>query len=111
MLNKRIVRTILALSLAPSVAGTASAQDTIKLGMIMPLTGGLATAGQQVVAGARLYMSQHGDMVAGKRIELMVKDDASSAETGKRLIQESIVNDKVDIVGVSFSAAFAPLRA
>ena len=104
MLNKRIVRTILALSLAPSVAGTASAQDTIKLGMIMPLTGALATAGQQVVAGARLYMSQHGDMVAGKRIELMVKDDASSAETGKRLIQESIVNDKVDIVGGGLTA-------
>jgi branched-chain amino acid transport system substrate-binding protein len=104
MLNKRIVRTMLALSLAPGIAGPASAQDTIKLGMIMPLTGGLATAGQQVVAGARLYISQHGDMVAGKRIELMVKDDASSAETGKRLIQESIVNDKVDIVGGGLTA-------
>jgi branched-chain amino acid transport system substrate-binding protein len=76
-----------------------SAQDTIKLGMVMPLTGPLATAGQQVVAGARLYISQHGDKVAGKRIELIVRDDASSPDNGKRLIQEAIVNDKVDIIG------------
>ena len=66
--------------------------------MVMPLTGTLADAGKQVVAGARLYMSQHGDTVAGKRIELIVKDDASSFETGKRLIQEAIVNDKVDLL-------------
>jgi len=64
----------------------------------MPLTGTLADAGKQVVAGARLYMSQHGDMVAGKRIELVVKDDASSFEIGRRLIQELIVNGKVDLL-------------
>ena len=63
---------------AASVAGGAAAQDTVKVGMVMPMTGTLAAAGQQVVAGARLYMQQHGDTVAGKRIELIVKDDASS---------------------------------
>jgi branched-chain amino acid transport system substrate-binding protein len=104
MLNKRIIRTILAFSLGSGMAGAAFAQDTVKLGMVMPLTGALATAGQQVIAGARLYISQHGDVVAGKRIELLVKDDASSADTGKRLIQESIVNDKVDIIGGGLTA-------
>ena len=99
MSNKCAVSTILALSIAPTLVGTVCAQDTIKLGMVMPLTGPLATAGQQVLAGARLYIRQHGDTVAGKRIELIVRDDASSAENGKRLIQEAIVNDKVDIVG------------
>jgi branched-chain amino acid transport system substrate-binding protein len=75
-----------------------AAQDTVKVGMVMPLTGTLADAGKQVVAGARLYMSQHGDTVAGKRIEVVVKDDTSSAETAKRLIQEAIINDRIDVL-------------
>jgi branched-chain amino acid transport system substrate-binding protein len=104
MSNKYAIPIILALSVAPNFVGLASAQDTIKIGMVMPLTGPLATAGQQVVAGARLYVSQHGDTVAGKRIELIVRDDASSADNGKRLIQEAIVNDKVDIIGGGLTA-------
>ena len=70
----------------------------VKIGMVMPLTGTLADAGKQVVAGARLYMAEHGDTVAGKQIELLVRDDTTSFETGKRLIQEAIVNDKVDVI-------------
>jgi branched-chain amino acid transport system substrate-binding protein len=81
------------------VAGGAAAQDTVKVGMVMPMTGTLAAAGKQVVAGARLYMLEHGDTVAGKRIELIVKDNTTSFEVGKRLIQELIVNDKVDVIG------------
>src|SRR4029079_19757633 len=80
------------------VASAAMAQDTVKLGMDMPLTGTLADAGKQVVAGPRLCMSQHGDSVAGKRIELIIKDDNSSFETGKRQIQELIVDGKIDIL-------------
>jgi branched-chain amino acid transport system substrate-binding protein len=92
--------------LAASIAatGSAGAQSTVKIGMVMPMTGPLAAAGQQALAGARLYVSQHGETVAGKRIELIVRDDASSGEIGKRLIQELVVNDKVDIVGGSLTA-------
>jgi branched-chain amino acid transport system substrate-binding protein len=97
MWTKRIAQAILPLGLTIA-APAAMAQDTVKVGMVMPLTGTLADAGKQVVAGARLYMSQHGDMVAGKRIELVVKDDASSFEIGRRLIQELIVNGKVDLL-------------
>src|SRR3978361_2380856 len=95
-----------AASLVLSIAlmGGASAQGTVKIGMVMPLTGPLASAGQQVLAGARLYVKQHGDAVAGKKIELIVKDGASSGETGKRLIQELIVNDKVDFIGGGVTA-------
>jgi branched-chain amino acid transport system substrate-binding protein len=67
--------------------------------MIMPLSGNLAAAGKQVLAGARLYMAEHGTMVAGKRIELIVKDETSSFEVGKRLIQEAITNEKVAVIG------------
>jgi branched-chain amino acid transport system substrate-binding protein len=86
------------LAIAAAMVPAANAQDTVKVGMVMPLTGTLADAGKQVVAGARLYMSQHGVTVAGKHIDLIVKDEGSSFDTGKRLIQEAIVNDKVDIL-------------
>jgi branched-chain amino acid transport system substrate-binding protein len=91
-------RLVTPLAIAAAMVPAANAQDTVKVGMVMPLTGTLADAGKQVVAGARLYMSQHGDTVAGKHIDLIVKDEGSSFDTGKRLIQEAIVNDKVDIL-------------
>jgi branched-chain amino acid transport system substrate-binding protein len=94
-----IIRFVTPIGIAVAIAGPAVAQDTVKVSMVMPLTGTLASAGKQVVAGARLYVSQHGNMVAGKRIELMVKDSTSSFEVGKRLIQEAIVNDKADLIG------------
>jgi branched-chain amino acid transport system substrate-binding protein len=104
MWKRRIARVVLArivpaIAIAACAAGGADAQGSVKVGMVMPLTGTLATAGKQVVAGARLYMQQHGDTVAGRKIELMVKDDTSSFEVGKRLIQELVVNDKVDVIG------------
>jgi branched-chain amino acid transport system substrate-binding protein len=93
-----IARLVAPLGIAVTMVGAAAAQDTVKIGMVMPLTGTLASAGKQVVAGARLYMAQHGNTVAGKQIELIVKDGTSSFEVGKRLIQEAIVNDKADII-------------
>jgi branched-chain amino acid transport system substrate-binding protein len=84
--------------LAAAGAGSATAQDMVKVGMVMPLTGALAGAGQQVVAGARFYMRQHGDTVAGRKIELIVKDDGTVPDVGRRLTQELIVNDKIDIL-------------
>jgi branched-chain amino acid transport system substrate-binding protein len=100
MSSRCAARMVASFAIALCAAGSAAAESsTVKIGMVMPLTGTLASAGKQVVAGARLYMRQHGDTVAGKRIELVVKDDTSAFEVGKRLIQEFIVNDKVDIIG------------
>ena len=98
MRNHGFFYLVASVAIAIATAGGAAAQSTVKVGMVMPLTGTLADAGKQVVAGARLYMAEHGVTVAGKRVELIVKDDASSYETGKRLIQEAIVNDKVNII-------------
>ena len=94
----RIFRFLYPLSITAALVGSASAQTTVKIRMVMPLTGTLAAAGKQVVAGARLYVAQHGDTVAGKRIEIVVKDDGSSFDVGKRLIQEAIVNHEADII-------------
>jgi branched-chain amino acid transport system substrate-binding protein len=108
--NRILTAAVLAISVA--AAGNANAEGIVKIGMVMPMTGPLAAAGQQVLAGARLYIKQHGETVAGKQIELIVRDDASSGETGKRLIQELVVNDKVDVIGGGLTAdlmASAPL--
>ena len=82
------------LGIAALTLGSAEAQDTVKIGMVMPMTGTLAAAGKQVVAGARLY----GNAVAGKHIQLIVRDDTSSFDVGKRLIQEAIVNHEADVI-------------
>ena len=81
------------------VTGAATAQDTIKIGMSFAMTGaGFNAAGRQAAAGARLYVQQHGETVAGKKIELILRDDAGVADNARRLVQEMIVNDKVDII-------------
>lgn len=84
--------------------GAAAAQQIVKIGMVMPMTGALASNGKQIVAAARLYMRQHGDTVAGRKIELIVKDDGTVPDVSKRLIQELIVNEKVDIIGGGIAA-------
>ena len=88
----------ISLGIAALTFGSAEAQNTVKIGMVMPLTGTLAAAGKQVVAGARLYLAEHGDTVAGKHVELIVRDDTSSFDVGKRLIQEAIVNHEADLI-------------
>ena len=96
MLTRRAV--LLGVAAAAATPRIAKAQNVVRVGMVMPLTGTLADAGKQVVAGARLYMDRHGDSAAGTRIELTVRDDASSFDVGKRLIQEAIVDGKVNII-------------
>ena len=82
-------------------ASPALAQDTVKIGLLVPLTGPFTPTGKQLTAGAKLYMQQMGDTVAGKKIELIIKDDTGNADMTKRLAQELVVNDKV-----SFLAGF-----
>jgi branched-chain amino acid transport system substrate-binding protein len=87
-------------------AGQAFASGpTIKIGMIAEMTGAFADFGFNIVNGAKAYMKEHGDTVAGKKIELIIKDvGGPSPEVAKRLAQELIVKDKVDfIAGFGFT--------
>jgi branched-chain amino acid transport system substrate-binding protein len=54
----------------------ACAQDAVKVGVVVPMTGTSAAVGREIEAGTRLYMAQHGDTVAGKKIQLIIRDDA-----------------------------------
>ena len=74
------------------------AQEAFKIGLILPMTGQQATTGKQIEAAARLFMAQNGDKVAGRTVELIVKDDAGTPDTTKRIAQEMVVNDKVQVL-------------
>ena len=79
---------------------SALAQDnTVKIGLLLPLTGPFASTGKQLEAGARLYVAQNGDSVAGKKIELIIKDDGGVADNTRRLAQEFVVNDRITVLG------------
>ena len=87
---------VTALAILP---GAALAADPFKIGLILPLTGPFASTGKQIEAAARLYMAKNGDTVAGRKIELIVKDDTGLApETTKRIAQELVVQDKVSVL-------------
>jgi branched-chain amino acid transport system substrate-binding protein len=89
----------LAIATAALGAGRAAAEDTVKIGLVMPMTGTVGAAGEEAVAGMRLYMAQHGDTVAGKKIEILLRDDGSVPDVAKRLAQELVVNEHVAILG------------
>ena len=75
------------------------AQPTVKVGVILTLSGQFADAGIQLDNGIKTYMKQHGETVAGKKIEIIRKDTGGPApDVAKRLAQELVVRDKVDIL-------------
>ena len=84
-----------ALLAAPAV----NAQQTVKIGLIMPYSGQFADPAAQMDNAIKLYMKQKGDTVAAKKIEVIRKDSGGVApDVAKRLAQELIVRDKVDIL-------------
>lgn len=99
MVTRRIFIASTLLSML--AAGSAGAQEAVKIGLILPMTGPFASTGRQVEAGVRAYMALHGDTVAGKKIELVLRDDAGTADQTRRIAQELVVND-----GVSMLAGF-----
>ena len=86
-------------ALVATIALSAAAQETVKIGVILPMSGPFADYGRQIGNGITLYMKQNGDQVAGKKVQVLVRDDTGTApEITKRLAQELIVKDKVDML-------------
>ena len=80
-------------------ASLAQAQETIKVGLIAPFSGPFADYGKQMEGGIKAWVAEHGDTVAGKKIEVIIKDTTGPApEIAKRLAQELVVRDKVDFL-------------
>src|SRR5712691_9915087 len=81
------------------LVATAHAQPTLKIGLIMPYSGQFADPAAQMDNAIKLYVKQHGDTVSFRKIELIRKDTGGVApDVAKRLAQELIVRDGVDIV-------------
>ena len=97
-IRRRVLQAAVVATLG-ALAGGALAADPLKIGLILPLTGPFASTGKQIEAAARLYMAKNGDTVAGRKVELIVKDDTGLApETTKRIAQEMVVQDKVSVL-------------
>ena len=108
-----IRRPLLVLGLAVLTAPAAMAQDTVKIGLILPMTGQQASTGRQIEAAVKLWQAQNGNKAGGKTVEIVLKDDAAVPDTTRRLAQELVVNDKVTVLagfGVTPAAmATAPI--
>jgi branched-chain amino acid transport system substrate-binding protein len=87
--------------------------DTVKIGLILPMTGQQASTGRQIDAAVKLWQAQNGTKAGGKTVQVILKDDAAVPDTSRRLAQELVVNDKVTVLagfGVTPAAmATAPI--
>lgn len=113
-MKKRTLIQAAVAALVLSAGGLAQAQQQpFKIGLILPMTGQQATTGRQIEAATKLWIAQNGDTVAGRKVQVILKDDTSLPDQTRRLAQELIVNDKVDVLagfGITPSAmATAPI--
>jgi branched-chain amino acid transport system substrate-binding protein len=98
-MHKRIVIQAAIAAALIAASGLGLAQDNkFKIGLILPMTGPFASTGKQIEAATRLYMAQNGDTVAGKKVELIIKDDTGTPDVTKRIAQELVVNEKVNVL-------------
>ena len=108
-------RGLIAAATATLLASAAQAQETVKVGLILPMTGPSASTGKQIDAAVKLYQAVNGTAVAGKKVEVILKDDTGVADITKRLAQELVVNDKVAfLAGVGLTPlalAVAPIAS
>ena len=113
-LGKAFKATIAASVLALSIPLSAHAAD-LKIGLILPMSGPFASHGKQITNGIKLYLAQNGDTIAGRKVQIILKDDSpgTAGDATKRRAQELVVQDNVDILaGFSLTPeafAVAPL--
>jgi branched-chain amino acid transport system substrate-binding protein len=108
----RLLATVAALAVLPAAAG---AQETVKIGFSVPLTGAFSENGKQMVAAIKIFTEQRGSVAAGKKIEVIVRDDGGVADQAKRIAQEFVVQSKVAVLAgynpTPVALAVAPLSA
>jgi branched-chain amino acid transport system substrate-binding protein len=100
MLRRTLLKGLAASAAIGMRAAPADADDVLKMGVSIPLTGaGFNAVGRQLAGALKLYVQQHGTNVAGRKIELIVRDDGGVADNARRIVQEMIVNQKVGLIG------------
>ena len=113
MLRRTLLKGLAASAAVGLGAGRVAAQEVLKMGVSIPLTGaGFNAVGRQLASALKLYVQEHGDVVAGRKLEIIVRDDGGVADNARRIIQEMIVNEKVSLLGIGITPtalAIAPL--
>ncbi|MFM9974929.1 MAG: ABC transporter substrate-binding protein [Beijerinckiaceae bacterium] len=97
-MRRIFLKSIMGAAVASLLATTAYAQEAIKIGLILPMTGPFASTGKQISAAVNLYVQQNGATIAGRKLEVILKDDTGVADVTRRIAQEMIVNDKVTAI-------------
>ncbi len=98
MTRRHSLLALAAAALALATAGAQAQSDTVKIGLILPMTGQQASTGRQIDAAVKLWQAQNGTKAGGKTVEVILKDDAGVPDTTRRLAQELVVNDKVSVL-------------
>ncbi|MFZ9298097.1 MAG: ABC transporter substrate-binding protein [Hylemonella sp.] len=96
--KRHLIKALAATPLALALPAARAQSKPFKIALLAPMTGPFASTGRQMDAGVRLYMKMNGTTVAGRKIEVILKDDAGTPDVTKRLAQELVVNDKVDVL-------------
>jgi branched-chain amino acid transport system substrate-binding protein len=114
--RKIVVAALVAAGWCGSAATVpALAQETVKIGFSVPMTGPFAENGRQMLAAAKLYVEQNGVMAAGRKIEIIFRDDGGVADQAKRIAQDLVVNAKVAVLAgynpTPLALAVAPISA
>lgn len=91
-------RSLFALAGLLAAVPLAQAQEPFRVALILPMTGPSQSTGKQIEAGIKLFMAQHGDTVAGRKVEVLLRDDAGVADTTRRLAQEAVVRDHASAI-------------
>ena len=85
--------------LSAGLTGAAHAAEPLKVGLIVPMSGPFASTGRQVDAAVKLFLQQNGNTVAGRQVQIILKDDGGvSPDVTKRLAQELVARDKVQVL-------------
>jgi branched-chain amino acid transport system substrate-binding protein len=93
-------KLLLGFTLTAGLVGGAMAAEPLKIGLIVPMSGPFASYGKLIDHGVQLWLKEHGATIAGRKVEVILKNDApgTSGDVDKRLAQELVVQDKVDIL-------------
>ncbi|HJW12499.1 MAG TPA: ABC transporter substrate-binding protein, partial [Albitalea sp.] len=98
MQRRTVLRGVAAIGLALSLGVSFGQAKPFKIGFILPMTGQSASTGRQEEAAIKLFVAQNGSSVAGRKVEVIIKDDGGVADATRRIAQELVVNDKVDVL-------------
>ena len=113
MQKRSLIKAMAAAPFTLGLGHTRAQNAPFKIGFLAPMTGPFASTGRQMDAAVKLYMKQHGTSVAGRTVSLILKDDTGVPDITKRLAQELLVNDKVDVLAgfglTPLALATAPL--